>query len=122
MTILIITLLVLVTSAVLVYPFWVSRHGGRRFDDPAADMAASIRRARDRVYEEIRALQQEYFLHNLTEDEYREQLQVARRRAAELIREQQQVEETIESIEHQASEELGLLPPPNDDEDEERNA
>ena len=118
MTILIITLLVLVTSAVLVYPFWVSRHGGRRFDDPAADMAASIRRARDRVYEEIRVLQQEYFLHNLTEDEYREQLQVARQRAAELIREQQQVEETIESIEHQASEELGLLPPPNEDEDD----
>ena len=122
MTILIITLLVLVTSAVLAYPFWVSRHGGRRFDDPAADMAGSIRRARDRVYEEIRALQQEYFLHNLTEDEYREQLQVARQRAAELIREQQQVEETIESIEHQASEELGLLPPPNEDDDEELTA
>ena len=94
MTILVITLLVLSTMVVLVYPFWAARYGGVLFEDPARDLEAGLRRARDRVYEEIRALQQEYFLGNMTEAEYRAQLRVARRRAAELIREQQQVNET----------------------------
>ena len=95
MTIVVLTLLVLVTIAVLVYPFWAARHGGATFDDPARDREESIRRARDRVYEEIRALQQEYFLGNMTEPEYRAQLHAARRRAAELIREQQQASEPV---------------------------
>ncbi len=98
MTILILTLLVLVTMVVLVYPFWAARYGGATFEDPARDLEAGIRRARDRVYEEIRALQQEYFLGNMTEPEYRAQLQAARRQAAELIRQQQQVNDTVAAI------------------------
>ncbi len=98
MTILILTLLVLVAIVVLVYPFWAARYGGVLFDDPARDLEAGIRRARDRVYEEIRALQQEYFLGSMVEAEYRAQLHAARRRAAELIREQQQVNETAAAI------------------------
>lgn len=109
MTILVITLLVLVTVAVLAYPFWAARHGGVSFDDPARDLEAGIRRARDRVYEEIRALQQEYFLAHMTEAEYRAQLQAARRRAAELIREQQQVRETAAAIEDRVDAELRAL-------------
>ena len=106
MTILILTLLVLVAAAVLIYPFWAARHGGAPFDDPARDLEAGIRRARDRVYEEIRALQQEYFLANMTEAEYRVQLQAARRRAAELIRQQQHVNETTSAIESRVDAEL----------------
>ena len=111
MTILVITLLVLVTIAVLAYPFWAARHGGASFDDPARDLEAGIRRARDRIYEEIRALQQEYFLGNTTEAEYRAQLQAARRRAAELIREQQQASETAAAIENRVDAELRELLP-----------
>ena len=111
MTIIVLTLLVLVAIAVLVYPFWAARHGGVLFDDPARDLEAGIRRARDRVYEEIRALQQEYFLKNMTETEYRTQLQAARQRAAELIREQQRVNETAAAIGSRVDAELsGLLP------------
>ena len=109
MTILILTLLVLVAVAILAYPFWAARHGGVLFDDPARDLEAGIRRARDRVYEEIRALQQEYFLGNTTETEYRAQLQTARRRAAELIREQQQVNEATAAIERRVDAELQEL-------------
>ena len=109
MTILILTLLVLVTAVVLVYPFWAARHGGASFDDPARDLEAGIRRARDRVYEEIRALQQEYFLANMTETEYRAQLQAARQRAAELIRQQQRVNEAASAIESQVDAELREL-------------
>ncbi|MCY4581656.1 MAG: hypothetical protein OXE50_02485 [Chloroflexi bacterium] len=106
MTIIVITLLVLVTIVALVYPFWAARHGGVSFNDPARDLEAGIRRARNRVYEEIRALQQEYFLANMTEAEYRTQLQTARRRAAELIREQRQVRETTAAIEDRVDAEL----------------
>lgn len=109
MTIVVLTLLVLVAVAILAYPFWAARHGGVLFDDPARDLEAGIRRARDRVYEEIRALQQEYFLGNTTEDEYRAQLLTARRRAAELIREQQQVNETAATMERRVDAELQEL-------------
>lgn len=109
MTILVLTLLVLVAIVVLVYPFWAARYGGVLFNDPARDLEAGIRRARDRVYEEIRALQQEYFLGNMAEAEYRAQLQSARRRAAELIREQQQVNETAAVIGSRVDTELEVL-------------
>lgn len=109
MTILILTLLVLFIVAALVYPFWAARHGGASFEDPARNLEAGIRRARDRVYEEIRALQQEYFLGNMTEAEYREQLRTARQRAAELIREQQRVSETTAAIERRVDVELREL-------------
>ena len=106
MTILVLTLLLIITVAVLVYPFWAARHGGVSVDDPARDLEAGIRRARDRVYEEIRALQQEYFLANMTEAEYRAQLLAARQRAAELIRQQQHVRETAAAIESRVDAEL----------------
>ena len=81
MTILILTLLVVAAVAVLIYPFWKARHGSVSLDDLVREMESSLRRARERVYEEIRVLQQEYFLGNMTEDEYRAQLQSARQRA-----------------------------------------
>jgi hypothetical protein len=51
------------------------------------------------VYEEIRALQQEYFLNNLSDEEYRAQLQTARLQAAELMRQQEHVQEALADIE-----------------------
>ena len=98
MTILVVTLLVVVSLAVLTYPFVARRSAHDGFDDEAEELAQRLRRARDRVYEEIRALQQEYFLHNLTEEEYREQLRAARLQAADLLRQQQGVRETMEAI------------------------
>lgn len=118
MTILLLTLLLIVTVAVLVYPFWAARHGGVSLDDPARDLEAGIRRARDRVYEEIRALQQEYFLANMTEAEYRAQLQSARQRAAELILQQQHVSETTAAIESRVDAELRELQPDGTREEE----
>lgn len=98
MTILILTLLAFAAVAALVHPFWTARHGGGRLGDPARDLEDGVRRARDRVYEEIRVLQQERFLNNVAEDAYRAQLQSARVRAAELIREQRRARETADAI------------------------
>ncbi|MEX2431548.1 MAG: hypothetical protein WD645_06490 [Dehalococcoidia bacterium] len=111
MTIAIVTILVLVCVAVLVYPF-LTQSSTRSGPQPGEEMAAQIRRARDRVYEEIRALQQEYFLDNLTEAEYQAQLQAARRRAAALVREQQQVQTTVADVEAAVEEELRLAAEP----------
>ena len=47
----------------------------------------------------------------MTEAEYRAQLQAARRRAAELIREQQQVNETAAAIQDRVDTELRELLP-----------
>ncbi len=111
MTILAITLLALVAIAVLAHPFWAARHGTGPRRDPAEDLAEGIRRARERVYEEIRALQQERFLGVLSPAEHEAQLRAARRRAAELIREQQQIESAVRDIERSVDDQLGALPP-----------
>ena len=106
MAVFLVTALLIATIAVIAYPFFA--HSSRResLDDAAAELAQRLRRARDRVYEEIRALQQEYFLNNLTEDEYRQQLHAARMHAAELMRQQQQVQETLAAIQDAVDEEM----------------
>lgn len=108
MTILIVTLLLVVTVAVLAYPFMVRRARAPGFDDPAGELAGHLRRSRDRVYEEIRALQQEYFLDTMTEAEYRSRLAAARLQAAGLLRQQQQVQQTIADIDATVDEEMRL--------------
>lgn len=105
MIILIITLLAAIVCVVVAYPFF-SRSPMARLDDPADELAQSLRRARDRVYEEIRALQQEYFLKTLSEEEYREQLQAARLAAADLIRRQREVQETVAVVAQRVEDEL----------------
>ena len=99
MTLIIVTLVVLVSLAVLVYPFVVGQSESERAEDSADDLAQRLRRSRDRVYEEIRALQQEYFLDNMTQEQYREQLGAARLEAARLMQQQRQVQQTLQDIE-----------------------
>ena len=99
MTLFIVTLVVLVSLAVLVYPFVVGQSESERAEDSADDLAQRLRRSRDRVYEEIRALQQEYFLDNMTQEQYREQLGAARLEAARLMQQQRQVQQTLQDIE-----------------------
>lgn len=98
MEILVITVLVAVSLAVIIYPFATRSAEHDRLEDPADELAQHLRRSRDRVYEEIRALQQEYFLKSLSEEEYRAQLEAARLQAAHLLREQQHVQETIVDV------------------------
>lgn len=99
MEILIITVLVAVSMAVIIYPFATRGTEHHRLEDPADELAQQLRRSRDRVYEELRALQQEYFLKALTEEEYRAQLEAAKLQAAHLLREQEHVQETIAKVE-----------------------
>jgi Tfp pilus assembly protein FimT len=100
------TFVLAVTLAVLVYPYVFPPKRNRSLDDAAEELGQRLQRARDRVYEEIRALQQEYFLKTLSEDEYRSQLQQARHEAARLMREQQQVQQTLAEIEALAEKEM----------------
>ena len=119
MTVLIVTLIVVFSLVVLAYPFLARRSAREGLDDAAEELAQRLRRSRDRVYEEIRALQQEYFLGNLTEEEYQEQLQAARMEAAELMREQQEVQQTLTEIDEIVEAEMrraGDVDDPHDDE------
>jgi len=102
----IVTVVLIATLAVLAYPFIVRHTNRDGLDDAAVDLAQRLRRARDRVYEEIRALQQEYFLGNMPEEEYRATLQAARMDAASLMQQQQQVQQTLEDIDDQIEREL----------------
>ena len=108
MAVFVITVLVAATIAILAYPFFVRPSKRGALDDAADELAQRLRRSRDRLYEEIRALRQEYFLNNLTEEEYRSQLQEARLQAADLMRRQQQVQETLETIERAVDEDMRL--------------
>ncbi len=109
MTILAITLLAVAATAVLAHPFWAARHGAGTRRDPAEELAEGIRRARERVYEEIRALQQERFLNILSAGEHEKQLRAARLRAAELVRQQQHIEDAVRDIERNVDEDLQAL-------------
>ena len=100
------TFVLAVILAVLAYPYLVAPKRNGALDDAAEELSQRLRRSRDRVYEEIRALQQEYFLDGLTEEEYRGQLQAARQQAAGLMREQQQVQQTLADIEDLVEEEM----------------
>ena len=104
MTILIVTLLAAISVAVLAYPLLVRRPPSP--DEQTEELAGGLRKARDRVYEEIRVLQQEYFLQTVSRPEYEEQLQAARLRAAGLLAQQQAVQQTLASIETAAEEQL----------------
>ena len=115
MTVLVVTLLLVGSLAVLAYPLFMQRRGAL-LDEPAAELTLQLRRARDRVYDEIRTLQQEYFLESVSEEDYRAQLQAARLRAAQFLREQQQVQQTVETIDRAVEEEMrraaGEVPAP----------
>ena len=120
MVILIVTLLVLVSLGVVLFPLLATRVHPFDDNDPAQELAEGLRRARDRVYEEVRALQQEYFLKTLSEQEYRAQLQEARTRAALLLRRQEQVQQTLADLHTRVEEELKRLTterPPGQPED-----
>lgn len=101
-----ITIVLVIVVAVLVYPYIVRPKRGGSLDAAAEELGQRLRRSRDRVYEEIRALQQEYFLKNLSEDEYREQLQDARFEAARLMQQQQHVQQTLGDLEAQVEKEM----------------
>ena len=123
MTVAVVTLLAFAAVAALAYPFWAAKRGGGARRDPAEELAEGIRRARERVYEELRALQQERFLGVLTPEEYERQLRAARLRAAELVRDQQQVQSAVRDIERSVDDELSALLAPTPEQPEaERDA
>ena len=98
MIILLITLLLVVSVVVVLYPALTRRADAEATEDTAQWLAESLRRARDRVYEELRVLQQEHFLRHLSDEEYQARLQAARVAAALLLRQQQQVQETVAAL------------------------
>ena len=118
MTIAIVTILVLVPLAVRAYPFVAGRSERDRAEQAASDLAQRLRRSRDRVYEGIRVLQQEYFLANMTEEEYRERLREARLEAARLLQQQQKVQQTLGAIEAAVEAELREAAAEADQQDE----
>ena len=107
MSIFIVTLVLIATLLVILAPFVIRRSRRDDLDEAAVELGQRLRRARDRVYEEVRALQQEYFLGTMTEEEYQERLRDARLAAASLMRQQQQVQQTLADIDEEVELEMG---------------
>ena len=105
MAILIITLLLAASLVVVLYPV-LSRRTETSPDDAGQQLAEGLRRQRDRVYEELRALEQERFLRQLSDDEYEAQLQAARVRAAALLRQQERTQETLARLDQELEREI----------------
>lgn len=104
----IILLLIIGILGFLIQPFLLTRPRVLGIDDPVSESRDKIRRARDRVYEEIRALQQERFLNHFTEQELQSQLTAARVQAAKLMEQQNQLQQTFAHIESSVDNELSL--------------
>ena len=99
MTILIVTLLIVVSLGFVVYPLVTRRPESEATEELTLQATQQLRQARERIYEEIRALQQEYFLEHLPQEEYQARLAEARVQAATLLRQQEQVQETLANAE-----------------------
>ena len=99
MSILIITLLVIVSLGFVVYPLVTRRPESEASEELAQQATQQLRQARERIYEEIRALQQEYFLAHMSKEEYQSRLAEARVQAATLLQQQEQVQETLAQAE-----------------------
>ena len=120
MVIALVTLLLLVCLAIVVYPLLNQDVVGQE-QETAETVAEGLRRERDRLYEEIRVLQQEYFLHDVTEEAYHARLQAARYRAALLIRQEQQLDTAIQDIGAAIEEEVQASLQSSDPHPEERS-
>jgi hypothetical protein len=99
MTFLIITLLIIVSLGFVVYPLVTRRPEAEASEELTLQATQQLRQARERIYEEIRALQQEYFLEHLPKEEYQTRLAEARVQAATLLQQQEQVQETLAQAE-----------------------
>ena len=101
MAILIGALLAILAVAVLLYPFLKVRFRSRasQGDDTSAQAAvgASARaRARDGIYDEIRALQLDRELGRIDEQEYKERLHDYRLQAAAVLHDEEQLNSVLE--------------------------
>ena len=105
MTIFFATLLVAAVLAIVLWPFFAPREG-TKLNNPADDLRQSLRRGRERVYEEIKVLQQEHFMHDLTDEAYQAQLQELRLRAAGFMREQEGIQDTLSAIDAEVDQAL----------------
>ncbi len=90
MTILIGIILALLSLAIIMAPFIRSR-SGRRGPRPSYT-SEEVQTRRENIYEEIRALQLDYQLGNIEEEEYQELMRARRLEAAALIRQQEEEE------------------------------
>ena len=106
MVILIITLLLVASLLVVLYPLLAHRTGASDAEEAAQQVAEGLRRERDRIYEELQALQQERFLRHLSEEEYQAEQQAARTHSALLLQRQQQVQEMAARAEEEVEEEI----------------
>lgn len=101
MSILLGSMLLAACVAIAAWPL-ARRSEAQAAGEDADALAEGLRRARERVYEEIRALQQERFLGNLSPEQYGAQLQDARARAAHLAAQQAGVQEALAAVEAEA--------------------
>ena len=92
---LIITIVIIISLLWLIQPIVSKRQESVITDDLIQDATQQLRRSRERIYEEIRVLQQEYFLGHLSDEAYQSQLNRSRFQAAALLREQEQVQKTL---------------------------
>ena len=97
MTILIGALLLVAVLAIVLYPL-LTRSRQDDLEEAALQAAQRLRRARERVYEEIRTLQQERFMGELSEEEHRARLNALREQAARLMQREREAEASIEAI------------------------
>ena len=94
------TTLVLISLAVLVYPF-ISRRGYTLAGDPSLER---LRVARLRVYRQIADLEGDYQAGDLTDGDYRQQLGELRITAARIMQREEQlgaVQSDLESLERE---------------------
>tara|TARA_A100001037_G_scaffold68811_3_gene61248 strand:+ start:7775 stop:8104 length:330 start_codon:yes stop_codon:yes gene_type:complete len=98
MTIAITTLLVMICVLIVGLPFWTRSNYGKKIVDPLEEIEEISRRSRERIYEEIRVLQQEYFLNSISQEEYILQLNSAREKAAALLVSQQEAKRVIDNV------------------------
>ena len=98
MVTLIISLLVLSSLLAIFYPILSSRISNRNFDQAYDHSNDILERRRERIYEELKVLEQERFLGHMTDEEYEVQSKRAQSEMDELLKQQDQISVMLNDI------------------------
>tara|TARA_B100001750_G_C15227194_1_gene456280 strand:+ start:199 stop:591 length:393 start_codon:yes stop_codon:yes gene_type:complete len=108
MLLLLVCLILVLSISIVVYPIVFSGTSVTHPDD-TIEGAESLRRQRERIYEELKIIQQEYFLNHLPHSAYVEQRDTLRERAALYLYKESIAEEASDDLEISIEEQLEHL-------------
>ena len=92
------TILILSCLVLVLEPLFRQKYGAENIQVALENHDNEFIKSREGIYQEIRTIQQEWFMQNLTEDQYRHELEMLRLKAATILKAQDESRREISNI------------------------